>query len=505
MNYKVMFAPKKILNSEYFPLYVLIVISIISHFPFVIKGFGEPDAADLAVSIIDYINNGKNGLLTNFYFTDIVPLYVIYIKYFMKLIGINNIYIIRVMNYTNAVVGTLIVIPAYLLVKQLFNNAPVAFSTVLAFILAPSIYRSSIYGFPHLLALFFFITSAYSFLLWLDDKKYSWLILSFITFASSISFKSDFVLGSGVYFGFLYIRKIKEKEKIVFSFLIIILSFLFLLLLRHWIGINKGYTSSTFEFAGFIKNHLHRSFPLGELLRTRVAPVFYATGIVSFLMATIAIIFYIAKKRFNILVFVLAWTALPILFWMPLIGYQAPRHYILLVLPSITIVFLFLYEKVPRAMAFFTIIIILGNYLIPYMDVGSGRFDNNLMKSDILIDSMGKKLQQVASEIANIEGDKIIITFPAFKGYIFYEILSLVPNYEFTKINTYNSCYMLEIKKSKCILCIYYISENNIKDIITKYHLEKSTIILPGLLELNLSELLEKGLKIYRYSRPYDT
>ncbi len=66
-------------RSYHLPL--LIIISIISHFPFVLKGFGEIDATKIAVSVIDMLNNGPDAAFANFYFSDVIPLYIVYLQW----------------------------------------------------------------------------------------------------------------------------------------------------------------------------------------------------------------------------------------------------------------------------------------------------------------------------------------------------------------------------------------------------------------------------------------
>ena len=482
---------KNISKNEYSSLYVLLLISAIFRFPFVLKGFGETDAANLAVSIIDFINHGRNGFLTSLYFIDVVPLYVVYIKFIMKLSGDNYSYLPLVMNYTNAIVGTLIVIPAYLLVKRLFDNNSIAFYTVLTFIFAPSIYQSSIYGFPHLLALFFFITSLYFFLIWLDDTRYIWLILSFVTLTSTILLKSDFILGSGAYFGLLYIRRVKEKQKIALYCLLIILSVISFLLLRQWMtGVNEGYTTSFTDFGKWFKHFLSplSSKSIYRLINGQAAPIAYGIGILNFFMASIAFIFYLIKRRTDILVLVLSWTALPTIFWL-FFWINSARHNMLSVLPCIMIIFLLLYEKAPRFIAFFPVIIILGNYLITSPSASTRVPSGNLFKSQILLDNKVNNLHLAAKKIADLEDDKIIITGEAFRPYLYYEIFSLAPEYKLIKIG--DSCYMLKNKHGKCIIC-NLVSEYYIKDMISKYHLEKYTIVSPL---LNLTLLKEEGFK----------
>src|SRR4030067_1225096 len=103
----------KFRENTFLYLSILSGISVISHFPFVLTGFGEPDSARIAAVVIDRISNGHGGPLANIYFTDTIPLYVLYLSLFIKLLNYNYSYLPAIMNYTNAIFATLTIIPAY--------------------------------------------------------------------------------------------------------------------------------------------------------------------------------------------------------------------------------------------------------------------------------------------------------------------------------------------------------------------------------------------------------
>lgn len=500
---KSVFILGNISKSHYLPLYALLLISIIFRFPFVLKGFGETDAANLAVSIIDFINHGGEGFLTGLYFIDVVPLYVVYIKFVMKLLGNNYGYLTTVMNYTNAIAGTLIIIPAYLLVKRLFYNNAIAFYTTLTFIFVPSIYQSSIYGFPHLIALCFFITSLYFFLVWLDDKRYIWLGLSFAALTSTILFKSDFMLGSGAYFGLLCMRKVKEKEKIVLSFFVIILSIAFFLFLRHWMtGMSQGNTASLPNFLEWFK---HFSGPLFsksifQLIQDQVGPIAYGIGILNCIMAGIVFAFYLVKMKTDVLALILSWTALPTFIWL-LLWINSARHNMLSVLPFLMIIFLFIYEKAPKFMALSAMLLIAGNVLVTSPSASTRVPSGSLFKSQGILDSQMNNLHVVAMKIAELDNDKIVFVNESFRPYLYYEIFSLAPEYELIRLE--DSCYRINNKMKGCIICVLSMTDpiTQINDMISKYNLEKYAFVLPVSLELNYNILKEAGYNIYGYER----
>lgn len=487
---------KNIIKSEYIPLYALLLIATASRFPFVLKGFGETDAANLAVSIIDYINHGKKGFLTNLYFLDVVPLYVTYIKFLMKLLNGKYQYLPLVMNYTSAVFGALIIIPAYLFTKKLFDNKTIAFCTSITFIFAPSIYQASIYGFPSLVALFFFLSSLYFFLLWLDDSKYPWLILSIITLTATILCKNDFILSGGAYLGLLYMRRVREKSKIVSAFVVVILSFVSLMLLRRWMtGIDQGYTTSYSNFLDWFYRFLEPLFSksLSLVLENQVAPIAYGIGLLSFFMAIIAFIFYLIKRKSHIIVLVLSWTAVPTLLWLLLWNNNA-RHNIQSVLPFIVIIFLFLHEKAPRFMVFFPLILILGNYLITPQSPSTRLPSGNLFESQALLDNKIENIHMVARKIAASENNKLIFMTQSFRPYLLFEIISSATEYKLMDIG--DSCYGIESNSREYMICSNINFDPDpiiyIKDLIAKYQLEEYTVVIPM---LNLTGLEEEGFR----------
>ena len=357
--------------------------------------------------------------------------------------------------------------------------------------------------------MFFFITSLYFFLVWLDDAGYVWLILSFIALTATILFKSDFMLGSGAYFGLLCMKKVKNKEKIVLVVFFIILAIISFIVLRQWMtGITKGYTTSSSNFLEWFKyfSSLMLSRGPAQILKGQVGPIVYGPGIFSFFAATIAFIFYIIKKRTDILLFVLAWTALPTIVWFLIHGNSA-RHNMLAVLPFIMIIFLFVHEKAPRSIAFIPIILILGNYLITAPSASTFNPSGNLFKSQGLLDSRVNDLHCAAAEIAGLENNKIIFTGESFRPYIYYEIFSKAHEYELIKIE--DSCNMIIFKNKKSIICTFTGPDpiTDIRHMIIDHDLKGGVVVapvspeLPVLIERYLTDLKEKGFEVYRYTR----
>ncbi len=358
---------KNSLNNKPYHLPLLLVISIVSHFPFVLKGFGEIDATKIAVSVIDILNHGSNAAFANFYFTDVIPLYILYLKWAMKLLNYNYSYLPLVMNYTNAVFGTLTVIPAFFLIRQLFRNSTIAFYSVLALIFAPSFYQSTIMGFPHLIAFFFLLLSLKIFLSGLDHNHkrtvFLLMFLSCVFLTIAFLFKSDYVLAGGAYIGFLFMRKVKDKGKITGAFLIIFMSGVLFLIFRNMIiGPTSGTTMSKEGMSKWYDYSLIIPSTLGYF-KAQIKPVVYGSGVVTFCLGGISFIYYLFKRRIDILFFIISWAAIPTLFWLVMIGNNA-RHNMLTTLPILIIIIIFFYEKAPKYVTVLTVLLILGNFFI---------------------------------------------------------------------------------------------------------------------------------------------
>lgn len=480
-------------------LTILVIFSIISHFPFVLKGFGELDATKIAVSVIDMINNGSKAAFANFYFTDVIPLYILYLKLFMKLLNYNYSYLPVIMNYTNAIFGTLIIIPAFLLIKGLFKNSTIAFCSVLVFLFAPSFYQSTIMGFPHLISLFFLFIS---FLLYLsgiehtNKKAFSlYMFFACIFLTMTLLFKSDYILASGFYVGLLFIKKIKDKTKIISPFLIVAVSgVLFLLFRKLILGPTGGTTMSREALLNWY--HFFLAIPRtfdAFIIQTR--PIAYAFGIMTFFLSIIALIYFLYKKRVDILIFVLSWAAPPTLFWAIIAGNNA-RHNMLSVLPAIVITIWFFYERFRKSVIIMTIILIVINYFILPPSSSILRPSGNLLKSHSLIKERMVRFKANAQKIASLNDEKIVVLGYFHNPHVIFEILCKKPPYTAQKIGRED--YIIKIGDKEYIFIYFVISKPDdlipeLTNVIKKYNLYNYTFVSAT---YELTPLKTLGLKV---------
>ena len=483
-------------NPYYLPL--LLIISIVSHFPFVLSGFGEIDATKIAISVIDILNHGSDAAFANFYFSGVIPLYILYLKSSMKLLNYNYSYLPLVMNYTNAVVGTLIIIPAYFLIKKLFGNSTIAFCSVLALIFAPSFYHSTIMGFPHLIAFFFLLLSLCFFLSGLDQSRkstvYYLMFLSCMFLTVAFLFKSDLVLASGIYIGFLFMRKEKDKGKITITFLIILISGLLFLLFRDLIlgpsiaaTMSKEGMSKWYDYSLIIPTN-------PTYLIRQVKPIAYGAGLFTFFLGIFIFLFYLFKKRFDISMFIISWAAIPILFWLVMIGNNA-RHNMITVLPLLVIIIVFLHERAPKYVTGLTIILILCNFFITSPSFSILTPSGNLLKSNELLENRMSIFKSRAEEIAGVDGDRIAVLGYFHNPHVIFELMRSAQAYEAVKIGRED--YKMQIG-SKEYVFIYFVvvkpedMEEGIDYILKKYQLHDHTFVSAT---HDLQPLRDRGLK----------
>lgn len=487
------------LKNKHYYLPILLVISIVSHFPFVLSGFGEIDATKIAVSVIDILNHGSGAAFANFYFTDVIPLYILYLKWFMKLLNYNYSYLPIVMNYTNAVFGTLTIIPAYFLIKQLFRNSTIAFCSVLALIFAPSFYQSTIMGFPHLIAFFFLLVSLCFYLSGLDHNQkstvYFLMFLSCIFLTITFLFKSDYVLAAGVYIGFLFMRKVRDKGKTTSALLIVFISGVLFLLLRNMIlGPSSGTTMSKEGMSRWYNFSLIIPSTIGYFI-AQSKPIAYGAGIATFCIGGISFIFYLFKRRFEIIIFIVSWAAIPTLVWLIMIGNNA-RHNMISTLPLLAIIIIFFYEKAPKYVIALTAMLILGNFIVTSPSFSILTPSGNLFKSSNLLNDRMIMFQSHAKEIADIDEDKIVVLGTFHNPHVVIELIRSAPSYKAVKIGREN--YKLQVSGREYVF-IYFVVikpedlEEGISDILKEYHLDDHVFVSAT---YDLKPLTVRGLKI---------
>jgi hypothetical protein len=384
------------------------------------------------------------------------------------------------MNYSNAVFATLCIIPAYLIIKRIFGST-IAFCSVLALIFNPSFYQASTYGTPHLIAFFFFLISLYCFILWLDNKKwfrYPALFLSCIFLSMTMLIKAPLALAGGIYLALLYLRKIKEKKIIVLSILSLLLAFiLFLATRKQLIGSLNTDTASVGSLINWFK-YFFGTLSFGFIMR-QIKPPVLGAGVITSLLWIVSLFYYLYRRRIDIILFVMSWSALTYFFWFFVYGNNT-RHFMVGVLPVIVMVIMFFHEKTPKITLLLTSALIFGNAIVTAPSPSTYFTSGNLFASNKLHNSRVILYHSKAKEIADIDENKIAVMGYFHNPYVIYEILSSVSSYE-AKLLTSVRSSVIKIKTDNKEYMLCYIDKldpaASIERAITHYDLDSYLIV----------------------------
>lgn len=448
------------------------------------------------------MNNGPGAAFANFYFSDVIPLYIVYLKWSIKLLDHNYSYLPLVMNYTSAVFGTLTVIPAYLLIKKLFANPDVAFYTVLALIFAPSFYQATIMGFPHLITFFFILVSFCFYLYGLEHEHPAYLSMFLSCFFLTVAFlfKSDILLVSGAFIGILLMTKKADKGHMTGAFFIILISGILFLVLRNMLlgTVSGGSTMSQKGLSDWYNYSLIIPNNLIYLIR-QTKPIVFGAGAATFFMGIVSFLYFAFRKRWNVLSFVVPWTAIPILFWLVMIGNNA-RHNMTTTLPILAMIILFFHEKAPKFLGVLTAVLILGNLFVTPPSASILTPSGNLFKSNAMLEERMLKFNSATKEIVSVNEEKIVVLGYFHNPHVIYEIMCSNPSYKAEKIGRED--YRIQTGDKEYIFIYFVVVDpanmgKAIDRTLQKYSLDNYVFVSAM---YDLTTLKERGLE----TRPID-
>jgi hypothetical protein len=223
-------------------------------------------------------------------------------------------------------------------------------------------------------------------------------------------------------------------------------------------------------------------------------PIYYGAGIVTFCLLVVAIIFFLFRKRADILIFIISWAGLPTIFWMVLIGNNA-RHNMISTFPFLVIIVLLLYEKAPKYVIVLTGMLIIGNFLVTPPSFSILRPSGNLFKSNALLKERMIKFQSTAKEIADIDEDRIVVLGFFHNPHVVFEIMRSAPSYKAVKIGREN--YKIQTGDKEYVF-IYFVvvepedMEEGIDEILAEYQLHNHVFVSAT---YDLQSLDKRGLK----------
>ncbi|MDH3217450.1 MAG: hypothetical protein OEN01_14400, partial [Candidatus Krumholzibacteria bacterium] len=324
-------------KEETHNLAAVVLLSVVIHWPFMLPGFGEPDVARMAIVGSEWHNA---GYIPNYsYYLRTSPLLLQIIKGLFD-IGVPYAHIPRLLNWVNLFLGSLTLVPLYVLWRHLTNRRVAVIASVL-FFFTPAFWSANLYGMAHLPAFAFFVTSLLLFTMSLGDavKAKNYLVAgSALLAVLAIDLKADYILCFGAYAGIAFYLRALTPRSLGLSVLIPVVSFIVVTLHTQAIAPNiPSLDQSADTWADRFP------FTVQAILDHDNRMVFVNAAGGGMLAAVVVSIVYclIRRRQLRALTLVLLWALPPILFWGLKMG-NSLRHMMcpfaaLLLLPAIVI------------------------------------------------------------------------------------------------------------------------------------------------------------------------
>jgi len=330
----------KSIHREPAILILCVVGSILLHATPMIPGFGESDAARLAVLAAEWHETGE--MASHFYEPRTSPLYIHALKLLMD-VGVPMTWVPTLINWINVILGGLILIPLFYLWRSLSDGSTAVIACILITV-APAFWAATIYGMPHLPAYVCFISSLLFYVQALrsENRALPWYAAAIVLGILAVMLKADIILCFGAYLGAAFCLGRLDRRSLFVGIVIPLIAFVATVIYTRLITPSAAGLPQTVDVWS-------KTFPFTWNAITHDAnrAVLIQTAGRALTAAIVASIAYVAMRRGQRrrLVFGLVWALPPILFWGLKLGNSA-RHMMsaysaLLFLVAITLVALF--------------------------------------------------------------------------------------------------------------------------------------------------------------------
>lgn len=311
----------RIKHNEAVLVGVGVLLSIAVHGAFVIHGFGEPDIARLVVAAAEWHLTGQT--LYQSYIFRTSALYIHLIKKLLDM-GLPLASVPTFLNWMSVVLGSLTMIPLYLLWKRLCNRGVAALACVF-FLFTPAYWLANVYGMAHVpaFALFVLALPLYALAVERQDR----LRLPLFAGAAAlgivaVALKADMILCYGAFLGMAYYRRKIEFQPVFWAIAIPFLAFTEATVYARYVAPNlAGLTEFTGAWSGrfpfttdAFTDPYNRSVLVNSMGRMLVALV---VGVVAYCV--------VRRRHLRELVMTVLWALPPILFWGLKLG-NSSRH-----------------------------------------------------------------------------------------------------------------------------------------------------------------------------------
>ncbi len=311
--------PKSI-HREPAILILCVVGSILLHASPMIPGFGESDAARLAVLAAEWHETGH--MASHFYEPRTSPLYIHALKLLMDG-GIPMAWVPAFINWINVILGGLVLIPLFYLWRRLSDVSTAVIACILITV-APAFWAGALYGMPHLPAYVFFVSSLLFYVqaLHSETRALPYYAAAIVLGILAVMLKADIILCFGAYLGAAFCLGKLKRGSLLVALVTPFVAFVATLIYTRLITPSATGLTQTVDLWS-------RTFPFTWISITDASnrAVLIQTAGRALTAAIVASLVYLALRReqWRRLVFALVWALPPILFWGFKLGNSA-RH-----------------------------------------------------------------------------------------------------------------------------------------------------------------------------------
>jgi hypothetical protein len=294
-------------RREWAWLSAAIALSLLVHGAFVLKGLADNDAAWLGWQTAVWTQTGE---LPAWYSVRTSPLYLHGLKAVIDM-GLPIRLLPAFMNWTSVLLGSLAIVPLYLLWRRQTGVAESVMALVICSFM-PVLWLGNIHGMPNVPSSFFFCCGLLLFCEGLNrrgEAASAWFAAAFLLATIGIALKADTFLCYGAFLWFAIRHRPLKPGKIALAMAVPVVGLLATMIYTRFIAAS-GHASA---------ESVSREWPfswelMASLFNLAVTPM--AMGMVLFVVTGVCILYAMARWKYvNILGLVLFWSAPTILFW----------------------------------------------------------------------------------------------------------------------------------------------------------------------------------------------
>lgn len=417
-------------------LWGLVALSLAAHAPFLLRGLGEPDAARLCIDAILWHRTGRLNAALADYRPRTSPLYLHALKKALDW-GLPIESLSVVMNWSNVIVGSLALIPMYLLLKRL-TDARAALAACVLYSFVPAFWLASLYGMPHLPAFALFLAALALFgasRKAAGRRRAALTALATLCMAVACLLKADVVVCAGAFVGVLLCQRALSVRNVASAVAMVALGVLVTLLYTRLIlpGVNPlGRFDATRAERFPISPETLVSEDNLRVVSRSVGPVLACACLAAGLYCAVA-----GRAQRRLLALALLWSLPPLLLWGLKFGNSA-RHMMAPALPLVLLVAAsaFSIRKLGRGAYALLALLVMGNYASTRVNTSTVTPSSRVFEAPGAIQDYLETFVERSRDFERLAADKKLLVARGASPYALYEVAARAQEVEVAEGST---------------------------------------------------------------------